>query len=483
MTINILHVSDLHRDPQSPISNVTLLDSMKRDREQYASSDDLGVDSVDLIVVSGDIVQGVRHGRADAEAILQHQYEEAIEFLEGLTQQFVNGNKESVVIVPGNHDVSDHHFRESLERVEISSGGPKELIGPLFTGQSNLRWSWDELALYQIKDFDMYSKRFLPFVTFYDSFYGGSRRYSANEESQFDILDFPDLGVSVTGLSSCSKNDLLNRQGAIHPDCLATASEELRKPQFHNRLRLAVWHHHIEGPPLMVDYMDPDIVQNLIYRDFSLGLHGHQHRPQYLDYRFQHGSDRKITLISAGTLCGGAAYGYKRSYNLIQLDLENHSGKLHVREMQNDNLQMPIWGKHLSPSNLTGSLSFAFDPPPNKPQGGHSQNTSILLEAQLLHEQGEFGKAAEALSSLQGLDELGRPILLDCLLQLRDYSSVISVFDPPQGSSEAIAVMDSLWAEGRRERLRQLLESPPIKGSLDPSVTEVRTKYQMRLIR
>ena len=89
-------------------------------------------------------------------------------------------------------------------------------------------------------------------------------------------------------------------------------------------------------------------------------------------------ADRKITLISAGTLCGGAAYGFKRSYNLIQLDLENHSGKLHVREMQNDNLQMPIWGKHSSPPNLTGSLAFTFDPPP-KPQGGHSQNISILI--------------------------------------------------------------------------------------------------------
>ena len=483
MNINILHVSDLHRDPYSPISNITLLDSMKKDREQYSSSDDLGVNSVDLIVVSGDIVQGVRHGRADAEVILQHQYEEALEFLEGLTDQFVDGHKESVVIVPGNHDVSDHHFRESIERVEIPSGGPRELIGPLFTGQSNLRWSWEELALYQIKDIDMYSKRFLPFVTFYDNFYGGGRRYSANEESQFDIFDFPDFGVSVTGLSSCSKNDLLNRQGAIHPDCLATASEELRKPKFHNRLRLAVWHHHIEGPPLMVDYMDPDIVQNLVYRDFSLGLHGHQHRPQYLDYRFRHGSDRKITLISAGTLCGGAAYGFKRSYNLIQLDLENHSGKLHVREMQNDNLQLPIWGKHSSPSNLTGSLGFTFDPPPNKPQGGLFKNTTILLEAQSLHEAGEFGKAAEALLSLQGLDELGRPILLNCLLQLRDYAGVISMFDPPHGSSEAIAVMDSLWAEGRRERLRQLLESRPINASTDPSVTEVRTKYQMRLMR
>ena len=132
MNINILHVSDLHRDPFSPISNLTLLDSLKRDRDQYASPDDLGISSLDLIVVSGDIVQGVRHGCGDAEAVLQRQYEEALEFLEGLTDQFVDGDKGSVIIVPGNHDVSDHHFRESLERVEIPSGGAKGLVGSLF---------------------------------------------------------------------------------------------------------------------------------------------------------------------------------------------------------------------------------------------------------------------------------------------------------------------------------------------------------------
>ena len=89
---------------------------------------------------------------------------------------------------------------------------------------------------------------------------------------------------------------------------------------------------------------------------------------------------------------------------------------------------------------------------------------------------------AEALLSLQGLDDLGRPILLDCLLRLRDDAGVISKFDPPQGSAEEIAVMDALWAEGRRERLWRLLESPAIADSSDPSVTEVRTRYQMRLM-
>ena len=86
--------------------------------------------------------------------------------------------------------------------------------------------------------------------------------------------------------------------------------------------------------------------------------------------------------------------------------------------------------------------------------------------------------------SLQGQDELGRPILLDCLLQMKDDASIISIFDPPHGSSEAIAVMDSLWAEGMREKVKAITWVAPNKcTSTDPSVTEVRKKYHLRLMR
>ena len=228
--------------------------------------------------------------------------------------------------------------------------------------------------------------------------------------------------------------------------------------------------------------MDPDVVQNLIYRDFSLGFHGHQHKPQYLDFRFRYGSPRKMTLISAGTLCGGAAYGYKRSYSLVQLDTENRSGKLHVREMQNDNLLMPIWGQHSSPSNPTGSLDFDFDLP-SVPEVSYKQYTLVLLQGQSLYEQGDFRDASEVLLSVLDQDELARPLLLDCLLQLKDCEKITSVFDPPRGSAEAIAVMDSLWEQGRRDELAILLSSSAIASSVDPSVSEVRAKYISRLTR
>lgn len=482
MRISLLHVSDLHRDPHSPISNQTLLDSLERDRDQYLADDELGIDAPDLIIVSGDIVFGVKYGSPDAEAALRRQYEEALEFLEGLTQRFVNGNKRSVIIVPGNHDVSDHHFRESLGRIEIPTGGAKEIIGSLLSGKSDLRWCWDDLALYKISDLQRYSERFHPFVSFYEDFYGVDHSYSINGGSQFETFDFPGLGITVTGFSSCYNNDLLNRPGAIHPDSIAGASAELGKPDYDGRLRMAAWHHHIEGPPQEVGYMDPDIVQNLVYRGYSLGFHGHQHKPQYLDFRFRYGSARKITLISAGTLCGGAAYGFKRSYNLVQLDTDNRCGKLHVREMQNDNLLMPIWGQHSSPSNPTGSLDFDFDPPP-APQRRHRQHTSLLLRAQGLFEQGDFQQASEILFSVLDKDELARPLLLECLLQLKDYERVISAFYPPRGSAEAIAVMDSLWEEGRRDQLARLLTCSVIAESADPSVREIRARYTARLMR
>ena len=344
MKLSALHVSDLHRDPASPLSNSVLLDSLKRDRDRYTSSEDTTIRPPDFIIVSGDIIQGVDHEDSEAESNLQKQYEEACDFLNNLTEHFVGGEKKRVIIVPGNHDVSGYHFRKSLEHVDIVPEAKTELVNELFTPNSLLRWSWQELALYKVADLEMYKQRFAPFNDFYSNFYEGRRSYSIEPREQFDIFEFTDWGFTVAGFCSCYNNDLFNRQGIISSDCIAGASEQLRSIPNRGWLRIAVWHHHIEGPPSQVDYMDPDIVQNLIDGGFSLAFHGHQHKPQFLNTRFRHGSDRRITVIGAGTLCGNAALRFGRSYNLVELDIERRVGRLYVREMQNDNLQMPIWG-------------------------------------------------------------------------------------------------------------------------------------------
>ena len=333
MTLSVLHISDLHRDPANPIGNQVLIDSLQRDRDRYSTKEEPNISPPNLIIVSGDIVQGVMHGTQDAEAKLQHQYDEAHAFLTDLADQFVGGNKSRVIIVPGNHDVSDFHFRESITPVQMPEASYKSLYAEFLKPNSPFRWSWEDFAMYKIADWNKYNQRFAAFCNFYRNFYDGLRSYSIDPAQQVDTFEFSEQGIVIAGFSSCYNNDLLNRQGAIHPDCIAEVGARIRKIKLpYKPLRIAVWHHNTQGPPIQTDYMDPDVVQNFIDGGFSLGFHGHQHKPQYLDTRFQHGVDRQITVISAGTLCGTAAFRFGRAYNIVEIDVENLIGaRLFIR--------------------------------------------------------------------------------------------------------------------------------------------------------
>ena len=109
--------------------------------------------------------------------------------------------------------------------------------------------------------------------------------------------------------------------------------------------------------------------------------------------------------------------------------------------------------------------------------------TTALIEAQKLHEKAEYRRAAEILVGVAQSDELARRLLLDCFGQLGDMPAIISHFDPPTSSTEGIYLMEALWKEGRRDRLRQILDEPIIANSPDLSVIEMKTKYAARLSR
>ena len=480
MKLSVLHISDLHRDPDNPIRNDVLLDSLENDRRHYCAEENPRIRHPDLIIVSGDIIHGIRPDASEPEKKLREQYQEALDFLNRLADRFVTGDRERVVIIPGNHDVSSYHFEKSLQRIDILADRKKDLVTQLFSRGSLLRWSWSGFELYEIVDHAMYAQRLGAFAEFYTAFYGGTRTYDLDPSKQFDIFDFPDFDLSIAGFSSCYNNDLYNRQGAIHPACIAEVGTRFRDPSYRSRLRIAVWHHNAEGSPIQSDYMDPDLIQNLIDRGVSLGFHGHQHRPQFLDTRFRHGSDRRITVISAGTLCGGAAFRFGRAYNVVELDTEKRTGRLHLREMQNDNLVLPIWGRRALPPNTDGYYDFEYDPPP-KPVVHSNENTSALLEAQKFYDREDYRNAAEILNRVAAFDDLARPLLLDCYVKLNDTRAIIAKFDPPASDAEAIHVMDALWTEGARDRLREVLKLTLIAESDDPSIIEMHQKMLARL--
>ena len=478
MQISVLHISDLHCDPNSPLSNSVLLDSLVRDRERYTTGD-TSVEPPNLIIVSGDIVQGVKHDVANAEQILGRQYDKALGLLNEITDEFVGGNKERVIIVPGNHDVSDTHFHRTLTPVSPEQSAANQLFRDLSNPSSPYRWSWRDLAWYEIVDREAYHNRLTPFVAFYNSFYEGLRTYSSNPDEQLDVFDFPEWEVTVVGFSSCFNNDLLRRQGTINPECIARSGEILRDNARGGWLRFAVWHHNIEGPPDQVDYMDPEVVQVLIDSGFSLAFHGHQHKPQFLDTRFRYGENRHLTVISAGTVAGNPAYSFGRTYNIVQLNTETRTGHLYVREMQQDNLFMPIWIPRQIRQD-SSYLEFEFDPAPSSTVNPR-HNTRTLSNAERLYEEGNLQEAAATLLPIIDSDRLARRILIEYLLELECYEQITQLFDPPIGPVEAIALMDSLWIEGNKQHLVEVLEYPIIRDSTDEAIIEIRLKYSARL--
>lgn len=480
MKISILQISDLHRDPRNAIRNDVLLQSLENDRQRYTRTTNPTIKTPDLIIVSGDIIQGVPRGVADYEEELRKQYAEAISFLGQITDRVLGGDRQRVIIVPGNHDVSACHLMESVTKHEIQPDRKKALASRLFSPDSLMRWSWDDLELFEITNAERYRDRLAAFAQFYSDFYQGTRTYDLDPSKQFDVFDYPQFNLTISGFSSCHNNDILNKQGMIHPACIAGAQERLRLAEFNGRLRVAVWHHNTEGSPIQTDYMESDVLQNLIDGGFSIGFHGHQHRPQFLNTRFRYGEDRRIQVISAGTLCGGASFAHGRAYNIVEIDTEEGRGRLHLREMQNNNLQNPIWGRRaLRIGSNADYLEFSFDPPP-EPIASNA-NTESLLEAQRLIEAEDYRGAAVKLEALFDADGLARRMLLECLQELDDQDGIVARFAPPQGSSEIISVMEALWKTGRKDQLRDLLGQPDVAAATDLSVAELRDKYAARV--
>jgi len=436
--------------------------------------------------VSGDLVYGVAKYSADPDGELARQYEQAEDFLVGLCKAFVQGDRRRVVLVPGNHDVSLPRAIRSMKKLDLDPANPsaKEILGEwlrrMNAPNSLVRWSWEDLCCYEVADSGLYLARLQAFSRFYERFYAGARKYDLAPEQQYHIFDYPEYYLAIAGFNSCCNNDPLNRQGVIHPDCIAAAARELRQGKYANRIRMAVWHHNTSGPPLRSDYLDSGVLQILIDSGFSVGFHGHQHKAQFIDEKFQFGSDRKITIVSAGTLCAGPKAlppGHARAYNLLEIDTKAMKARLHLRTMQNESFEQPIWGQGRFPSSLASYVEFAIQPPPPAPPGAAAE----IAKAEALIRKKEFDGAIAVLRPLAAPGSIARRMLLECYAVGDRTKELCEEFYPPESENEVIYVADALWSEKRRERLLELLSLDLVLKSTNPAVKEVVQKYSERL--
>jgi hypothetical protein len=486
MRFSILHISDLHRDLSDEIDNRWLLDSLATDFSQFESQMP-AIQRPSLCLASGDLIYGVRANAADAEVELRRQYDQAEEFLIGLADRFFRGDREKVVIIPGNHDVSYNDVMASAVKIPIPRDPTirAELVMELFSSNSALRWSWNQLCFYKITDQNRYQGRLRHFAETYERFYKGQRTYSLEPGKQFDVFDFPEYSFCVAALNSCFNNDPLRRSGAFHPVALTEACRVLREPKRAGWLAAAIWHHNLAGGPNADDYLDPQFAQILIDAGVSLGFHGHQHRPECFDERYRVGpSPRKMTVISASTLCAepkNLKPGVPRSYNIIEVNSEEWSGCVHQRQMVNTLFNLPIWG----PGHFisTNSSHFRFDLcQPLAARPPHLDSQLLLASIEECIGTGRTREALEMLDGIGGLP-LARPFLVRALTDLGDPRTTIDRLWPPLTIPEAVTIGGAILEAGSREEALAFRGLPLVSASTDASLLEISERILERRLR
>lgn len=483
MRYSILHLSDLHRDLADEVPNVWLIDSLERDLEAV-STDEAAPPTPSLCVVSGDLVYGVSPAATNGDQEIERQTAQALEFLVGLADRLFAGDREKVIILPGNHDVTYKRVLESTALVPMptNSGERAALVAEFFAPNSALRWSWRELAFYRIVDRIKYSERLAAFAGLYADFYQGRRRYSLQPEEQFDFFDFPDQKLSLLALSSCHGNDPMQRAGRMHPAALGEARRQLSASSRTGWLLAAAWHHNLAGGPSQDDYLDSSFLQLLIDGGVSLGMHGHQHRTEWFDERYRLGPQkRKIVITSAATLCAGPTNlspGTPRGYNIVEIDNEALNARLHQRQMVNLQFNTPVWGPgHFFDTNRS-YVDFELSPPlASRPHGLDLQ--LVLERADRLLGGGDWRGVVDLLSGHME-DPLARKFCVRALQELDDPVATIRLLSVPRNISEAVLLGSAVVETGEPDARDRFLSDPFVSASTDASIEQVVSSIKTR---
>ncbi len=206
----LLHISDLHRTSGPRIGNDELLAAITSDAMRWRGE---GIPNPDLIVVSGDIVQGVSIGTSDPDSEIAAQYSEACDFLRRLAAEFVDSDRSRVVIIPGNHDVDWSRARNAMEPL---ADCPNEISSKAFESSSNVRWDWKEQKAYKISNSDQYESRFKHFRQFQAEFYSGlDPSPLSHSDGDLVFAEYPSLGLVIVGFASWHGNDCFCHVGEI----------------------------------------------------------------------------------------------------------------------------------------------------------------------------------------------------------------------------------------------------------------------------
>jgi hypothetical protein len=456
--LRILHLSDLHRTGDDPLTNTELLNGIQLHLGQMAG---LGDDFTqpDAIVVSGDLVQGVSSSSADPVADLKQQNGEALNFLVELAEMFVGSDRSRVIILPGNHDVERATAQKAMKKVD-SGKEPRNLGKELANPQSSYRWCWRERCLYKIFDRALYDQKMDGYRETVTTFYNGTD-FQIGFDAWRAWNHFPlSENVVVTAFDNCKHIDGYRFAASIHPHDVATANVALGKASLTPKLKIAAWHHNISGPPLKNDYLDSSELSSLLNCGYRIGLHGHQHLPDAVPFSLHTSTNQTMTVLSVGSL-GAAdaelAPGCRQQFSALALDVASSTGRVWIREM----ISRAVFGPgHIRSRSSEIYTDITWTPAPNIPIVRTSNHGGVLVETadkieMLLAEK----NTQEALLLIErhkdSLGGYGRSLHIRCLQQEGDWTGLINLIASPFNAEETTYLVKAHVYTRQKDRAQE----------------------------
>lgn len=447
---SILHISDLHRSTSDPVENSEVISSLLSDADRYVNQSP-PVKNPDIIVVSGDVIQGVALGERDYDRIVKEQYQQADRLLGEICDRFVDGDRTKVAICAGNHDVCWNTALSAMEKIdddaELGRLGHQDFFNP----GSQYRWDWKNKCAYKIVDRALYDSRLDKYWNFVEGFFEDTNlKFPIDKKRGYSLFEVLSGRVVVASFNSLSGNDCFAYHGSITGGDIADCSMALRDCGQNYALKVAVWHHGIFTPPPSTDFMSMDPIFDLANHGFGLGLHGHQHQAAHTVHYIHVPEQRRFPIVSAGSLCAGSRElptGQNRQYNIIELQEDFASGKVHVRERTKAN----VFTASMRPEfGINGAIDLTFDPPDMRSQQAAS-NLAEMAEARqiaIAEEHLRAGRAGEAVDMLVTCDLttnfFARQIFFEAAKESEDWESLVLHASPPATVAELAVVCDAV---------------------------------------
>lgn len=377
----------------------------------------------------------------------------------GLADAFVDGDLSRVVVVPGNHDIDWNSSRNAMVAVD-DHDIPRDIRRALTEPGSCFRWSWGEQRLYRIVDAAQYTARLDMYWEFVAELYRGHiLARQPHPDSDYGLFELDSGRICVAAYNSCATNDCFSCRGEISGEAIAQSILEMRQRSLGSGIRVGVWHHNTVGPPDTSDYMDVDIVRQMMGGGIRLGLHGHQHFAQVTPEYVRLPDSQIMAVVSAGSLCAGhreLPTGSNRQYNLVVISDDMLSARVHIRGRTVGGL----FGR--LPLQALGGLSYCdvgWNSVPPEVGGARTRKDrvdALVIEAEASFRQNNFMRAVQTLRPVRDrLDILGRGLLIQSAIGLNDWTNAIDFANPPRTIEEAVWLVTAFarshrYADARR---------------------------------